>query len=121
MTYKQVDRIKSKLNSFDYDIYKSPSGEHISHTNVISSAVERQAIKKLDMEHQYINALGQLARECLEIEKKLANIKDITYKLCIRYKLIEGLTNSEISVKLGYSLSHTRRIIKESMEQYHAL
>ena len=107
---KQLDRELEQLRRSECAV-KSPSTSVPSGGNTFGpSAVEKAAIKILELEMLLSKKRAALYAEIVTIESAIESMKNPTETVLLRYRYIEGLKWEEVCVLMGYSWQQIHRI-----------
>lgn len=94
---------------------QAASGERVQSSKK-GSAVERLAERILELEKELDEALEQKAKQLIEIEATLDTLKEGPEKAILYGFYIAGLSMSEISEQIGYSIKHCYKLRRRGIE-----
>ena len=83
----------------------------------IKDKVQESVVKIVDLENMYNARLKDLIDWKKNIEKTIWNVADPQLRAILRYRYIDGLTWSEISRKMCYSLSQIYSLHRKAIDQ----
>lgn len=95
-------------------VLKFPNSKHeivLNYLEHLESIKEKYRQEKEDVGIKYDNEIAAIEQEQAQIKVKIDSIEDNLIREAFKIKYIEGGSWEQIAKKIGYSLTHTYRLI----------